>query len=64
MERQRDTGLQLEIGNWPQRDAALVGVGANITVRDRMTLFFDYDVQAGQQSYLEQSVKGGIKLSF
>jgi len=48
----------------PQRDAALVGVGANFTVRDTMTLFFDYDVQAGQQSYLEQSVKGGIKLSF
>jgi len=48
----------------PQRDAALVGVGANFTVRDTMTLFFDYDVQAGQESYLEQSVKGGIKLSF
>jgi len=48
----------------PQRDAALVGVGANLTVRDRMTIFFDYDVQAGQQSYLEQSVKGGLKFSF
>ncbi|MGB8356689.1 MAG: autotransporter outer membrane beta-barrel domain-containing protein, partial [Chthoniobacteraceae bacterium] len=42
----------------PQRDAALVGVGVNFTVRDTMTLFFDYDVQAGQESYLEQSVKG------
>ena len=48
----------------PQRDAALVGVGVNITVRDTMTLFFDYDVQAGQQSYLEQSVKGGIRFAF
>ena len=48
----------------PQRDAALVGVGVNFTVRDRATLYFDYDVQAGQQSYLEQSVKGGLKLSF
>ncbi|MGB8353862.1 MAG: autotransporter domain-containing protein [Chthoniobacteraceae bacterium] len=48
----------------PQRDAVLAGVGVNITIRDTMTLFFDYDVQAGQQSYLEQSVKGGIKLSF
>jgi len=48
----------------PQRDAVLAGVGVNFTVRNTMTLFFDYDVQAGQQSYLEQSVKGGIKLSF
>jgi len=48
----------------PERDAALLGVGINFTVRDRATLFFDYDVQAGQASYLEQSVRGGLKLSF
>lgn len=48
----------------PERDAALLGVGADLTVRDKWTLFFDYDVQAGQQSYLEQSIKGGVKLSW
>ena len=48
----------------PQRDAALVGIGANLTVRDKYTFFVDYDVQAGQESYLEQSVKGGIKISW
>jgi len=48
----------------PQRDAAVVGVGVNFTIRDRATLYFDYDAQAGQQSYLEQSVRGGIKVSF
>ena len=48
----------------PQRDAALLGLGANVTVKDKYTFFFDYDVQAGQQSYLEQSVKGGIKISW
>jgi outer membrane lipase/esterase len=48
----------------PERDAALVGVGADLTVRDKWTLFFDYDVQAGQQDYLEQSIKGGVKLSW
>ena len=48
----------------PQRDAALVGVGVDFTMRDRWTFFFDYDAQAGQQSYIEQSVKGGLKFSF
>jgi outer membrane autotransporter protein len=48
----------------PERDAALVGLGANLSVRDRYTLFFDYDVQAGQSDYIEQSVKGGLKVSW
>ncbi|HWB60412.1 MAG TPA: autotransporter domain-containing protein, partial [Chthoniobacteraceae bacterium] len=48
----------------PERDAALLGLGANLTVRDRYTFFLDYDVQAGQQDYLEQSVKGGFKYSW
>ncbi|HWB60548.1 MAG TPA: autotransporter domain-containing protein [Chthoniobacteraceae bacterium] len=48
----------------PQRDAALVGIGANFTIRDRMTVFTDYDVQAGQSSYFEQSVRAGLKFSW
>jgi len=48
----------------PQRDAALVGVGFNATCHDKWTVFVDYDVQAGQESYLEQSVKAGLKVAF
>jgi outer membrane autotransporter protein len=48
----------------PERDAAIVGVGTNLTVRDKYTFFFDYDAQAGQASYIEQSVKGGVKISW
>lgn len=48
----------------PERDAALVGGGINFTVRDRMTIFVDYNAQVGQESYFEQSVKGGLKFSF
>ena len=48
----------------PQRDAALAGIGFNATFRDKWTFFVDYDVQAGQESYLEQSVKAGLKVAF
>ena len=48
----------------PERDAVLVGVGVNATYKQRATFFLDYDVQAGQADYLEQSVKGGFKWSF
>jgi uncharacterized protein with beta-barrel porin domain len=48
----------------PQRDAALIGVGINTTYKDRATFFLDYDVQAGQADYLEQSVRGGFKWGF
>jgi len=48
----------------PERDAALVGIGLNVTVRNRMTIFADYDVQAGQQSYFEQTVRGGLKFAW
>ena len=48
----------------PERDAALVGLGLNLTLQDRLTLFVDYDVQAGQEDYLEQSIKGGLRFSF
>jgi outer membrane autotransporter protein len=48
----------------PERDAALVGIGINATCKGRLTLFLDYDVQAGQADYLQQSVKGGIKWTF
>ncbi|MDD5350637.1 MAG: autotransporter outer membrane beta-barrel domain-containing protein, partial [Chthoniobacteraceae bacterium] len=48
----------------PERNAALIGLGFNVTYRDMLTTFVDYDVQAGQSHYTEQIVKGGFKWSF
>jgi len=48
----------------PERDAALVGGGLNITFRNRYTVFGDYDAQVGQSDFLAQSVKFGAKISF
>jgi outer membrane autotransporter protein len=48
----------------PERDAALIGLGFNATYKDALTAFVDYDVQAGQCHYVEQTVKGGFKWSF
>jgi len=48
----------------PERDAALVGGGLNITFRNRYTIFGDYDAQVGQSDFLAQSVKFGGKISF
>ena len=48
----------------PQRDAAVLGAGLNVTVRNRMTIFTDYDVQVGQSSWFEQSIRAGLKFSF
>jgi uncharacterized protein with beta-barrel porin domain len=48
----------------PERDAALVGGGLNITFRNRYTVFGDYDAQVGQSDFLAQSVKFGGKISF
>lgn len=48
----------------PERDAALVGVGINATMRNNMTIFVDYDAQCGQQHYFEYTVRGGLRFSF
>ncbi len=48
----------------PERDAALVGGGLNITFRNRYTVFGDYDAQVGQSDFLAQSIKFGGKISF
>jgi len=48
----------------PQRDAALVGGGLNVTFRNRYTIFGDYDAQVGQSDFMAQSVKFGAKISF
>jgi outer membrane autotransporter protein len=48
----------------PERDMALMGVGVNATFRNWITVFSDYDAQAGQEHYIEQNVKGGLRVSF
>src|SRR5262249_13189096 len=45
----------------PERDAALVGGGLNVTFQNRYTLFGDYDAQVGQSDFIAQSVKAGLK---
>ncbi|HWB61664.1 MAG TPA: autotransporter domain-containing protein [Chthoniobacteraceae bacterium] len=48
----------------PKRDAAVVGIGANASFHDRMTLFLDYDLQLWSSSTFDQSINGGVRLSF
>ncbi|PYK90874.1 MAG: hypothetical protein DME35_04290, partial [Verrucomicrobia bacterium] len=48
----------------PHRDSALVGGGLNVTYRNRYTVFGDYDAQVGQDDFIAQSVKAGLKISF
>src|SRR3712207_4975383 len=48
----------------PARDAALLGIGVNLTVGQAITFFADYDAQVGQSDYTEQNVRGGMKVSF
>ena len=48
----------------PQRDAAVVGLGLNVTVHDRLTLFADYELLMWSSSYFEQTVNGGGRISF
>ena len=48
----------------PPRDTALVGLGINVTIRSRLTLFLDYDLQIGSEHYLDHNLKGGLRLSY
>ncbi len=52
----------------PERDYALVGLGLNAVLTGNkdipIGMFLNYDVQAGQSSYLQNSITGGVKASF
>jgi uncharacterized protein YhjY with autotransporter beta-barrel domain len=48
----------------PSRDSALVDAGFDAQLNDTVTLFADYEVQAGQDNYFGQSVQGGLKIGF
>ncbi|HEY0257423.1 MAG TPA: autotransporter domain-containing protein, partial [Candidatus Methylacidiphilales bacterium] len=53
--------------NSPQRDYALLGVGLNTAFTGYglpIGLFVNYDVQAGQGSYLQHNVSAGFRVAF
>jgi outer membrane autotransporter protein len=48
----------------PDRDAAFIDVGLDATVCKNVTVFVDYETQAGQNNYFAQSAEGGVKIGF
>jgi len=48
----------------PDRDAAFIDVGLDATVSKNVTVFVDYETQAGQNNYFAQSAEGGVKIGF
>jgi fibronectin-binding autotransporter adhesin len=48
----------------PSRDSALVGAGLDADLNGTVTVFGDYEVQAGQENYFGQSIQGGVKIGF
>jgi uncharacterized protein with beta-barrel porin domain len=61
-----DTGLgsfTVKTAN-PSRDSALADAGFDLDVNRTVTVFADYEVQAGQANYFGQSVQAGLKIGF
>jgi len=48
----------------PDRDAAFFDVGLDATVCKNVTVFVDYETQAGQNNFFAQSAEGGVKIGF
>jgi outer membrane autotransporter protein len=48
----------------PDRDAAFIDIGLDANIGQNITLFADYETQAGQQNYFAQSAQGGVKVGF
>lgn len=48
----------------PSRDSALVDLGLAADLNGTVSVFGDYEVQAGQENYFGQSVQGGVKVGF
>jgi outer membrane autotransporter protein len=48
----------------PDRDAAFIDVGLDANIGANVTLFVDYETQAGQQNFFAQSAQGGVKIGF
>jgi fibronectin-binding autotransporter adhesin len=48
----------------PSRDSALADLGLDADINRTVTVFGDYEVQAGQENYFGQSVQAGVKIGF
>jgi outer membrane autotransporter protein len=48
----------------PDRDSAFIDVGLNADVARDVTLFTDYQTEAGQDNFFAQSVQAGVKIGF
>ncbi|MEI9999335.1 MAG: autotransporter outer membrane beta-barrel domain-containing protein [Verrucomicrobiota bacterium] len=48
----------------PQRDSAFIDVGLDAQVAGSVTLFADYQTEAGQSNFFAQSVQAGLKIGF
>lgn len=48
----------------PSRDSALADLGLDAEMNRTITVFMDYQIQAGQENYFGQSVQGGVKIGF
>ena len=46
------------------RDSAVIDVGLNADVTSNVTLFTDYQTEAGQSDFFAQSVAAGVKIGF
>ena len=46
------------------RDSAVIDVGLNADVTDNVTLFTDYQAEAGEDNFFAQSVEAGVKIGF
>ena len=48
----------------PSRESALVDLGVDAELNRTVTVFGDYETQAGQSNYFGQSVQAGVKIGF
>ncbi len=48
----------------PERDWALVGIGFNGAISERISIFADYDVQVGQSNFIAHGISGGVRVGF
>ncbi|HEY0256016.1 MAG TPA: autotransporter domain-containing protein [Candidatus Methylacidiphilales bacterium] len=48
----------------PDRDSAFIDLGVDVQVAKELTLFTDYQTEAGQSNFFAQSIQAGIKIGF
>jgi outer membrane autotransporter protein len=48
----------------PERDSAFIDLGLDAQIDKTLTLFLDYQTEAGQSNFFAQSVQAGVKIGF